>query len=1060
MERAIVRVEKLTLPTYAEPAVQELPMFAENRVHQRTSGNPYPNKVVMEVDREHREDKEYTVVRLENEFIEVLVLPEIGGRIYAAKDKTTGYDFFYKQHVIKPALIGALGSWVSGGVEFNWPFHHRASGYMPCDFVVEELEDGTAICHLSEHDPTDRMKGMVSIVLRPGEARFETRMRLYNRTALRHSFLWWENAAVPVNEQYQIFFPQDVSYVNFHYLKSHATYPVAGNCVYNGITMKEARDISMHKNTTAATSYFCSASDFDFFGGYDHGKQCGVVHIGDRHVTPGKKMFTWGYGQLSRSWEKALTDTDGQYAELMAGSYSDNQPNFTWLEPYETKEFSQHWYPIAKIGVPIFANLNGALALEGNVLKVQTTCAYKNANVRVMAEGKTVFETVCDLEPAVCHAFDVGTMPFPARICVTAGGKNVLDYTHKKFDAYVMPDPITDTPAACTLHNAQDLYLAGVHLDQYRDPAVKADVYFRKALQMDEEHVPSLIALARYEYARFDFETALSLIERAVKKLSMFNARFESGEAFYVQGQILEAMGEDKKAYDAYRKAAWAQDCASKAMTRAAMLCMKKGDFDKALQDAETALGYLAKNSLAACVKALALKELGDAEGMAAVLTAVLAADPLDRMAAFLLGREDFYPSLHSSAAQTCMDIACDLLDMGCTALAKEILQGVCEHCPAERAAILYYMLAHLGDETALAQAEKASIGRTFPFRQYERKALESAGTSRAKLLLGCLLYDKRHYAAAAALWEENDDYMAKRNLAVGYFSHLGKFEEALRLMQNVLEERPEDEEVLYETVTLMDKLRLDPAEKIKLITAHRYTRDDLFVELAKAYNQTMQPEKALEVLAGHVFVSCEGGEHAIADQYIIAYLILGLNELKNGNADAALNFFVKGQTLPDSLGAGIWNHCKLIPLRYQEARCLELLGSKAAADEIYTYIADTEVEYFSNMHLKELPFYQVLSLRRLGQAVRAQQVTIKYRREWDKIPTVTDSGFFGTTPFFIPFIDEPARLRKAQHRYLSALMLAAMGEDTAAAERMKESAALNNDNMFAVVYDTLCIPE
>lgn len=373
MKKTDVTVSKLMIPTYAEPVAEELPMFAENRVHQRTSGRPYPNKVVMQVDRTERKDKEYTLVCLENEYLKIEILPEIGGRIYSALDKTTGYDFFYKQHVIKPALIGVLGSWVSGGVEFNWPFHHRASGFMPCDFHVEELADGTAICWLSEHDPIDRMKGMVGIVLRPGEKRFETRMRLHNRTSQSHSFLWWENAAVPVNEDYQIFFPQDVSYVNFHYLKSRTTFPIAGNGIFNGIPMEEERDISWHKNTKEATSYFASASDYDFFGGYDHGKKCGVVHIGDHHISPGKKMFTWAYNQLATSWENALTDTDGQYAELMAGSYSDNQPNFAWLEPYETKQFSQHWYPISQIGTPTYANLNCAFRIErgdGNLLKL------------------------------------------------------------------------------------------------------------------------------------------------------------------------------------------------------------------------------------------------------------------------------------------------------------------------------------------------------------------------------------------------------------------------------------------------------------------------------------------------------------------------------------------------------------------------------------------------------------------------------------------------------------------------------------------------------------------
>ena len=130
-EKVIAKIESLVLPTYREPEAESLPMFAENRVHRRTSGNPYPNKIVARVDRTAPIDKAYVAVRLENEYVSVVILPELGGRIYSATDKTTGYDFFYKQHVIKPALIGVLGSWISGGVEFNWPFHHRASGFMP-----------------------------------------------------------------------------------------------------------------------------------------------------------------------------------------------------------------------------------------------------------------------------------------------------------------------------------------------------------------------------------------------------------------------------------------------------------------------------------------------------------------------------------------------------------------------------------------------------------------------------------------------------------------------------------------------------------------------------------------------------------------------------------------------------------------------------------------------------------------------------------------------------------------------------------------------------------------
>ena len=550
-KHATVTVEKLILPTYLEPKAEEMPMFAENRVHQRTSGNPYPNKIVSAVDRANRVDKEYVAVRLENDYVSVVILPEIGGRIYSATDKTTGYDFFYKQHVIKPALIGVLGSWISGGVEFNWPFHHRASGFMPCDFTVEEREDGSVACHLSEHDPIDRMKGMVSVILRPDCKYFETKMRLYNRTDTTRSFLWWENAAVPVDENYQIFFPQDVTYVNFHYLKSRITFPVAANGVFNGIPMQEARDISWHKNTREATSYFASASDYDFFGGYDHAKKCGVVHIGDHHISPGKKMFTWAYGQLSKSWENALTDTDGQYAELMAGSYSDNQPNFSWLAPYETKEFSQYWYPISEIGAATYANLDCAFRVdrEAGKLLVQSCRVYENARVKVSDEDHVNLDQTATLTPDQCAIFDLGALPEYVSVTVMSeSGKIVAKYTEQKFDEYNMPEPITDMPIATEMNDAQELYLAGVHVNQYRDPAVMPDAYWKRALERDTKHIPSLIAMASYELDHGRLDEAKKYAERAIRELTTYNTRTQSGEAYYVYGQILEAREDYKGA--------------------------------------------------------------------------------------------------------------------------------------------------------------------------------------------------------------------------------------------------------------------------------------------------------------------------------------------------------------------------------------------------------------------------------------------------------------------------------------------------------------------------------
>lgn len=1065
MDSVKCEVIQLVIPTYPGAEAEELPMFAENRVHQRTSGNPYPNKVVLKVNRGAKINKAYDVVVLENEYLKIEILPEIGGRIYSALDKTTGYDFFYKQHVIKPALIGVLGSWISGGVEFNWPFHHRASGFMPCDYQMETLADGSAVCHLSEHDPIDRMKGMVSIILRPGEKRFETRMRLYNRTDTAHSFLWWENAAVPVHESYQIFFPQDVRYVNFHYLKSRITYPVAGNRIFNGIPMTEPRDISWHKNTVPATSYFAAASDYDFFGGYDHAKQCGVVHIGDHHLSPGKKMFTWGYCQLAKSWENALTDTDGQYAELMAGSYSDNQPNFSWLEPYETKEFSQYWYPISEVGAPTFANLEIALHLdrEQGILRIQSTKAHKKAEIILTDSGKVVLKAACQLSPESCVEFKTGDLPEYVTITVTADGEVLGVYEEKHFDKYNMPDVIEDMPIAAEMNNAQELYLAGVHVAQYRDPAVQADSYLKEALKRDIHHIPSLIAMAKYEYGRYAFESARGYAEHAIKEACLFNERVVSGEVYYVYAQILEAMGEYKQAYDYYYKAAWAADSVGKAMTRIAMLDIRNKDYQAAAKHADTALDYGRKNSLAMAVKVIAARQMGlDASE---IMAEELAADPLDHDMRYLSGSEDFYDILDSNPLETCLDLAFDFDAMGLYAENVKLLSGLLKSKPEAAQPMLFYALGYyksLCGENGTVEytmGAAAEIGATFPVRKEEMRILEDVisrtGDSKAKLLLGCLLYNKRHYEKAAALWTECDDYISVRNLAVAWFSHLNRKDEALALMQKALELSPDNEQLIYETVVLMDKLGIAAKEKITFLCSHKITRDDCYTELAKAYNQAFQPKKAIEVLLSHSFVPCEGGEHAIADQYLFAHLVIGRNALEHGNISAALDTFRKGQVLPQSLGAGIWNHCKLVPLKFFEAVCLERLGEKSEAEEIYRDIASIGIEYFSNMHLKELPYYQAQAWMHLGEEIKAQQLITKYRREWSKIDSVHDNGFFSTTPFFISFTDDPKTLRRALHCYLNALIADFMGEHSRAKVLIEESCRLNRENLSALGFQT-----
>ena len=287
MQKTTISVEPMVIPTYAPPEADIVPMFAETRVHQGTTGNPYPNRVVQQITHDKTIDKEYTVVRLENDYIRVIVLPELGGRIFEAYDKVNGYNFLYRQHVIKPAMIGAYGTWISGGLEFNWPFHHRPSTFMPVDFTTEEQEDGTAICWLSECDPTERTRGAVGIVVRPDASYFETRVRVTNRTELPREFLWWENGAVHIHKQYRIIFPPDVKWVHHHYDRTHTTFPIAYGR-FGTANFTEPTDVTWLKNSVAGNSYFAAPSSYEFFGGYDYAAECGTIHVADPYAQNSK----------------------------------------------------------------------------------------------------------------------------------------------------------------------------------------------------------------------------------------------------------------------------------------------------------------------------------------------------------------------------------------------------------------------------------------------------------------------------------------------------------------------------------------------------------------------------------------------------------------------------------------------------------------------------------------------------------------------------------------------------------------------------------------------------
>ncbi len=289
-------VEKVTIPTYETGKPEKNPMFLEKRVYQGSSGVVYPHPVIESISNE-KINKEYEAVFLENEYLKIMVLPELGGRIQRAYDKIKNRDFIYYNQVIKPALVGLAGPWISGGIEFNWPQHHRPSTFSPVDFTIEVFEDGSKTVWVSETELMFRTKGMAGFTLYPDKAYIEIKGRLFNGTAFPQTFLWWANPAVKVNDYYQSVFPPDVYAVFDHGKRDVSDFPIATGTYYK-VNYAPGTDISKYKNIPVPTSYMAIQSQYDFMGCYEHDTKGGMLHVADHHISPGKKQWTWGNGDF------------------------------------------------------------------------------------------------------------------------------------------------------------------------------------------------------------------------------------------------------------------------------------------------------------------------------------------------------------------------------------------------------------------------------------------------------------------------------------------------------------------------------------------------------------------------------------------------------------------------------------------------------------------------------------------------------------------------------------------------------------------------------------------
>jgi tetratricopeptide (TPR) repeat protein len=1049
--------EPMVIETYLPEEPSPYPAFLDSRVYQGSSGRVFPLPFHERISQE-RAPHDWQAVHLENEWVRLVILPELGGRIYVGYDKVAHYDFFYRNNVIKPALVGLAGPWISGGVEFNWPQHHRPGTFLPTEFEIEREDDGAITVWCSDHDPFTRMKGMHGIRLRPDSAVIEARVRLYNRTEETQTFLWWANVAAAVSDDYQSFFPVDVDYVADHAKRALATFPrVEGS--YYGVNYPErvspehpdADRIDWYRNIPVPTSYMVTASHYDFFGGYDHGRQAGFVHWADRAVVPGKKQWTWGNSEFGWAWDRNLTDGDGPYIELMAGAFTDNQPDFSFITPGETKTFSQYWYPIQRIGTVQQATLDAALhlaaiATDADVeleIGVAASREMPGALIEISAEnGDILFREETDLAPGkplvrtVALGATAETSALLARISV--GGQTILEWVRQDSARDDAPQLATEPADPQQIESNDELFYAGQYLQQYRHATRQPEQYWQTILSRDPLDARANLALGalrerghRYADAEGHFRSALTRLLQRVPNPA-------EGEAHYRMGINLVHQARDIEAADYLQKASWNSAWLVPASFALARLYSRKkrwSDSEKALR---TALAHDPSHLQATNLLAIVLRQRGATAEASNLLSVQAGRDPLDQWTRDLLGLPI------TTDAPTLLDIAIEYSSAGLYDAALRLLDSTVEAAkvtPVGQVNVgtlaLYHRaltICRMGGDSidALQVARSSNPRHCLPSRLEDIDALQfglaaDSDDSTASSLLASWHYSQGDFDLAIELWtralvEPLDSLtaaVAHRNLGIAHYNvrhdsdaALGHFELARRFA-------PDDSKLLYEYDQLRLRTGASSLDRRRLLEENSELvaqRDDLTIVWTKILIESGEIERAESIIRSRTFQPWEGGEGMVLSAWDAVKIAQFHAALELGDEVTARRHLSEAIGYPDSLGEGRHPLSNRAQLQWLLGVSEKALGHDDLAASAWEDAAKYSGDFvgMSAQKFSDQTYWSIRALLSLGRAQEARALTDQLQQyALELMDTPARIDFFATSlPSLLIFHDDPNRAR------------------------------------------------
>ena len=695
--------------------------------------------------------KEWKVVELENDYLRVMIMPEIGGKIWAAIEKSTGKSFIYYNHVVKFRDVAMRGPWTSGGIEPNYGIvGHTPNCATPVDYVTIERPDGSVSCIVGVLDLLTRTSWKIDINLAKDKAYFTTSSFWYNASPFEQPYYTWMNTGIKARDDLQFVYPGN-KYLGHE--GEYAGWPINKN---NG------KDISWYKNNDFGEykSYHVFGKYSDFFGAYWHDDNFGMGRYSTHDTKPGKKLWIWGLSQQGMIWEKLLSDTDGQYVEVQSGRLFNQAAEgstftpfkHTGFTPHGTDVWTEYWFPVVNTNGFVAANNYGALNIvkEYGWLKIYFSPLQSiDDELKITNGNDLVYSKKINLHTLQLFKDSIKLDANSDSLAATLGGTK-LKYDASP-DANVLNRP-TDAPKDFDWNSAYGLYIQGKE-DMDQRNYVEAEEKLKAAIAKDSNYLPALTDYAVLLYRNQKYDEALVLAKKALS-IDTYDAG-----ANYNYGIINVVLGKIVDAKDGFDIATLGSEYRSAAYTELAKIYFRDGNYEKVVEFANKSIDFNRYAVQAYHLLGLVYRLQNDKAKATKVIDSIIAIDPLDHFTLFekylvdnsAENKEHFLTTIkNEQPSQTFLETAIEYYDLGRKDEADAVLQ-----LSPQTAEVKYWRAFLENEKVKLETADEEQI---FPFRSETAKVLKQLTQQDDNWML--------KYHLALIEWNNNNLEAAKKLFA------------------------------------------------------------------------------------------------------------------------------------------------------------------------------------------------------------------------------------------------------------------------------------------------------